>query len=98
MEALMHTTLVVLPEEEWKQMKQAHQEILGLVRDLNNRGLGSIPVRNITAKEFMAAVRIGRTKFDQLVMGSKIRIIKKRRKIYVPISEVERYFNDASIL
>jgi len=45
----------------------------------------------------MAAIRIGRTKFDQLVSGSKIKIIKKRRKIYVPASEVDRYFNDPKI-
>ncbi len=46
----------------------------------------------ITAKEFMSAIRIGRTKFDQLVVANKIRTIKKGRKIYVPIGEVEGYF------
>jgi hypothetical protein len=56
-----------------------------------------IPLRHITAKEFMAAVRICRSKFDQLVGQNKIRIIKKRRKIYVPTSEVDRYFSDPSI-
>jgi len=45
----------------------------------------------------MEAVRIGRTKFDQLVSTGKIRIIKKRRKIYVPVSEVDRYFADPGI-
>jgi hypothetical protein len=56
-----------------------------------------VPLRHITAKEFMVAVRICRTKFDQLVSQNKIRIIKKRRKIYVPTSEVDRYFSDPSI-
>lgn len=45
----------------------------------------------------MDAVQIKRTKFDELVKGSKIKTIKKRRKIYVPVGEVERYFNDSNI-
>jgi hypothetical protein len=57
----------------------------------------TVPLRYITAKEFMAAVRICRSKFDQLVSVNKIRIIRKRRKIYVPTSEVDRYFSDPSI-
>jgi hypothetical protein len=57
----------------------------------------TVPLRHITAKEFMAAVRICRSKFDQLVNENKIRIIRKRRKIYVPTSEVDRYFSDPSI-
>lgn len=57
-----------------------------------------IPVKNITAIEFMKAVRICRTKFDKLARGNKIRIIKKQRKIYVPMSEIDRYFNDPTIL
>lgn len=57
----------------------------------------TIPVNNITAVEFMAAVRIKRTKFDRLVAANKIKTIKKKRKIYVPVSEVDRYFRDPSI-
>jgi hypothetical protein len=45
----------------------------------------------------MKAVRICRSKFDKLVASSKIKIVKKKRKIYVPLSEVDRYFLDASI-
>ena len=90
-------TLVVIPEVEWHDLRMKQQEILDLIRELKLKGPGGIPINNITAKEFMAAVRIGRTKFDQLVLTSKIQIIKKRRKIYVPLSEVERYFADPTI-
>ncbi|GAC1430525.1 MAG: hypothetical protein NVSMB7_06840 [Chitinophagaceae bacterium] len=45
----------------------------------------------------MAAVRIRRTKFDELVKDGKIRVIKKLRKIYVPVEEVDRYFSDPSV-
>jgi len=46
----------------------------------------------------MEAVKIKRTKFDQLVQTKKIKIIKKLRKIYVPVTEIDRYFNDSTIL
>jgi hypothetical protein len=55
-----------------------------------------IPTRYITAKEFMATVRICRSNFDRLVAGNKIKTIKKGRKIYVPVGETERYFEDIS--
>lgn len=51
----------------------------------------------ITAAEFMGAVKIKRWKFDQLIAGNKIKVIKKKRKIYVLATEVERYFMDPDI-
>jgi len=45
----------------------------------------------------MKVVRMCRSKFDQLVIAGKIKTIKKRRKIYVPVSEIDRYFSDPSI-
>ena len=94
---LQGVTLVMIPEAELASIKKAQQEILQYLKELHAKGPGGLPVKNITAKEFMAAVRIGRTKFDQLVQYNKIRVIKKRRKIYVPVGEVDRYFNDAAI-
>jgi hypothetical protein len=91
-------TLVMIPKEAWTDLVAIQQDILRKVQELSAKEKGTVPVRYITAKEFMAAVRIGRTKFDQLVQTSKIRTTKKRRKIYVPVSEVERYFTDGSIL
>ena len=94
---LQDVRLVMIPENELVSIKSIQQEILQQLRDLHAKGPGGLPVKNITAKEFMAAVRIGRTKFDQLVQYNKIRVIKKRRKIYVPIAEVDRYFSDSAI-
>lgn len=94
---LQGVTLVMIPEEELAFIKNIQQEILRQLKESHSKEPGGILVKNITAKEFMAAVRIGRTKFDQLVSTSKIRIIKKRRKIYVPVSEVDRYFTDPGI-
>lgn len=90
--------LVVLPDEEWIQFKSNQNEILALLKELKvNLKISSIPIGYITANEFMEAVRIKRTKFDQLVLASKIRTIKKRRKVYVPVTEIDRYFKDSTI-
>ena len=91
METLVN--VVVVPEADWQKLLQGQAELLRLVQELK----GTIPVTAaivpfITAMEFMQAVRIGRTKFDQLVAANKIRTIKKDRKIYVPVGEVEKYF------
>ncbi len=85
--------VLVIPETEWKKLIERQDAILQLLKDLAGRDTsGGKVVPFITAVEFMTAVRIGRTKFDQLVAESKVRTIKKGRKIYVPIGEVERYF------
>lgn len=90
-------TLVMIPQEELADLRSAQQEILQQLKELNTRGPTGLPIKHITAKEFMNAVRIKRTKFDQLVISNKIKTIKKRRKIYVPLSEVDRYFTDSTI-
>ena len=91
METLVN--IVVVPEAEWQKLLQGQAELLRMVQELKGRvsATGAV-VPYITAMEFMQAVRIGRTKFDQLVAANKIRTIKKDRKIYVPVGEVERYF------
>lgn len=91
-------TIVLIPGEEWAQLKGTMEKILATLEQLQPGKQASKTEGFITAKEFMAAVRIGRTKFDQLVAAGKIQTIKKLRKIYVPVKEVSRYFSDPSIL
>ncbi len=96
---LQGVTLVMIPQEEWNSFKSMQVEILQQLKELrSSKETVSVPLKHITAKEFMDAVRMKRTKFDQLVQTNKIRVIKKRRKIYVPVGEVERYFSDRTIL
>lgn len=90
--------LVLIPGEEWAQLKGTMEKILVTLEQLQPGKQASKKEEFVTAKEFMAAVRIGRTKFDQLVAAGKIQTIKKLRKIYVPVKEVSRYFSDPSIL
>ena len=94
---MQRMNLVMIPQEELSNLQLTQQEILKQLQNLQLSTSPTVPIRHITAKEFMTAVRICRSKFDQLVNQNKIRIIKKRRKIYVPISEVDRYFADPSI-
>ena len=94
---MQRMNLVMIPQEELSNLQLTQQEILKQLQNLQLSTSPIVPLRHITAKEFMAAVRICRSKFDQLVGQNKIRIIKKRRKIYVPTSEVDRYFSDPSI-
>ncbi len=94
----IYMNLVVLPEEEWNQLRIGQNEILELLKNIRfDSRKPTHPFGYMTAIEFMEAVRIRRTKFDQLVQKNRIRIIKKLRKIYVPVSEVDRYFKDSSI-
>lgn len=85
--------IIVMPETEWKKLLTDQAELLRLVREtrLSVPATTSV-VAYITAMEFMQAVRIGRTKIDQLVAQNRVKTIKKGRKIYVPLGEVERYF------
>ena len=91
METLVNVVLV--PDADWQKLLQGQAELLRLVQELKGRlPATAAVVPYITAMEFMQAVRIGRTKFDQLVAANKVKTIKKDRKIYVPVGEVEKYF------
>jgi len=88
--------VIVVPEADWQKLLQGQAELLRLVQELKGRQPATAAVvPYITAMEFMQAVRIGRTKFDQLVAANKVKTIKKDRKIYVPVGEVERYFKES---
>jgi hypothetical protein len=100
MEMKRETILVMIPVEEWDSLKAVQMKILDRLDQINVERPPVKPVLPgyLTAIEFMNAVHIRRSKFDQLVTGNKIKTIKKKRKIYVPASEVERFFSDSSIL
>jgi len=94
---LQGVTLFMIPAEELAVLRSSQQEILQQLKQLNNKATNGLSVEYITAKEFMKAVYIGRTKFDQLVNNNKIKVIKKRRKIYVSVNEIKRFFNDPTV-
>jgi hypothetical protein len=87
--------LVLIPEQELKQIKEIQGKILEKLENLQPRENNQSAY--ITAIEFMEAVRIRRTKFDHLVATNQIKTLKKSRKIYVPTSEISKFFSDPSI-
>ena len=91
------TSLVMIPETELQSLKTTQLEILQHLKTLQAGNRKNAEADHVTAIEFMAAVRICRSKFDQLVNTGKLKSIKKMRKIYVPVSEIERYFKDPAI-
>ena len=92
---LQGAVLVMIPEAELNLLKSSLQGIQQRLDEL--KGTRQPAVKFITAMEFMTAVRIRRTKFDELVKFGRIKAVKKSRKIYVPVEEVDRYFNDSSV-
>ena len=92
---LQGAVLVMIPEVELNMLKTSLHDIQQQLQDL--KGNRQTAVKFMTAIEFMAAVRIRRTKFDELVKFGRIKAIKKSRKIYVPVEEVDRYFSDSSV-
>ncbi|MCS3801004.1 hypothetical protein [Niastella sp. OAS944] len=94
------TIVLMIPAEDLNLIKTQQQIIIDRLNVLTTQPVQyktDIPENYVTAIEFMDAVRIRRSKFDELVGASKIKTIKKKRKIYVPVSEIERYFKDPSI-
>jgi hypothetical protein len=92
-----NVTLVMIPKNVWEAVVNFQQVILHEIHEIKNQESPNVKIKNISAMEYMKAIGVKRTKFDQLVSENKIKIIKKRRKIYVPVTEVDRYFNDDTI-
>ena len=91
------TIYVILPREQLNTILLNQQKILDRLSVLHSTRERGAPIKHVTAIEFMESVKICRAKFDQLVRHNKIKTIKKKRKIYVPTSEVDRYFSDPDI-
>ena len=89
--------MVMIPEEEWNAFKLIQEEMHRFIKNASDNKADVLGSNYIIAKEFMAAVKIKRSRFNKLVNTNKIKAIKKGRRIYVPLTEVERYFSDRSI-
>ena len=85
----------MIPVEELTQIKSTQQKILSTLENLQVKESKLSPY--ITAIEFMSAVRIRRSRFTDLVATNQIKTIKKSRKIYVHVDEIENYFKNEKI-
>lgn len=90
---------VSMIRQELDVIKQGNAQILEKLvtaKSMVHPG-GIVSSGYISALDYMKAVGIKRWKFDQLISENKIRTIKKKRKIYVPVGEVDRFFKDPGI-
>jgi hypothetical protein len=94
------TSFVLVPQADLDILKATQLQILEVLKTLQlvSSKASPPPPAYLTAVEFMRAVKICRSKFDQLAATGKVKVIKKKRKLYVPLSEVERYFTDPSVV
>lgn len=98
MENFAGQILILIPKEELDQIKNNQQQIIELLKQAGQASKGGPRYAEyISAEEFMQECNIKRWKFDQLIAGNLIKTLKKKRKIYVPISEVARFFKDSNI-
>jgi DNA invertase Pin-like site-specific DNA recombinase len=98
MENFAGQILMLIPKEELDLIKSNQQQIIELLKQAGQATNGGPRYAEyISAEEFMKECNIKRWKFDQLIAGNLIKTLKKKRKIYVPISEISRYFRDSNI-
>jgi hypothetical protein len=91
----LNENFFLVRHQEIEIIKRYQLDILQKLDDLNKKekNWNVLISPYVTAIEFMQAVRIRRWKFNCLVKSGKIMTIKKKRKIYVPKGEIERYFS-----
>ena len=88
-------SFLLIGRAEIEAIKSCQLDILKKLNELNktHKNQSDLDSPYITALEFMKAVRIRRWKFNCLVKSEKIMTMKKKRKIYVPKGEIDRYFS-----
>tara|TARA_R110001592_G_scaffold269436_2_gene535779 strand:+ start:329 stop:589 length:261 start_codon:yes stop_codon:yes gene_type:complete len=82
-------SIIILTEESLEGILKGQKEIISKINEL--QGLKR-DTEYLTTQEFMQRVKIGRSKFDQLLAENEINYVRKGRKIYILSSEVDRYF------
>jgi hypothetical protein len=91
--------VVIMPVEQLKQMIESCFQPLRaeIQKAKEGRTDSAIRLEYLTSQEFMEATKIRRSKMEHLIKTNQIKSIKKSRKIYIPASEIERYFSDPTI-
>jgi hypothetical protein len=90
----LNENFFLIGQHEIEAIKSCQLDILKKLNELDKtyKNQTDLDSPYITALGFMKAVRIRRCKFNCLAKSAKIMTIKKKRKIYVPKGEIERYF------
>lgn len=80
---------IIISEEAYDAILKNQQQILKKLDELIHQKRED---EFLTVKEFLAKIKMGRSKFDQLIADNEINYIRKGRKIYIPAQEVKAYF------
>ena len=98
MNEIPNSPVVIMPVEQLKQMIESCFQPLRAemqkARESRSNNTNVIRSEYLTSQEFMEATKIKRSKFEHLVKTNQIKSIKKIRKLYIPASEIDRYFGD----
>lgn len=89
----MENQYLLIGKSELDELKVGQQKILEVLTS-KQKDTNSDQSEYLTSKEFMERIKIARSKFDELVADGKVKTVRPKggRKIYVPVSEVARYF------
>ena len=80
---------IILPAAVFEEILNKLDQILERLNDLKVLETQS---EYLTAKEFMKKTKMCRTSFDEKRARNEFKVIKKGRKVYIPASEVNRFF------
>lgn len=87
--------VMIMSYEEFEQLKKNQLKILHLIEEkLKFESIKSTKNSTsgyISVQEFCDALSISRCTFDTLREEGQIKVFQKRRRIYIPKEEVERY-------
>ena len=84
------THFIMVPIERFQALEKTQEIILRKIDNL--LGSEKDDPDFLTAKQFMAKTHMCRTTFDELRNSNRINVLKKGRKIFVPATELKRYF------
>jgi len=79
----------IIEESRLQFLENGIEEIKSALKGLNP---GVNYPEYLTVKEFCAAVKIGRSKFDELVANNELEYVRKGRKYYIHVDQVKAYF------
>lgn len=80
--------IIQVPEERLAALEAGQNQIIDALRQFK----AVPPQEYLTVAEFMEACKISRWTFNLLREKNKIKVIQKSRKLYVPATEVNKFF------
>jgi hypothetical protein len=87
---MSETIIFQVPEDRLQKIEANQGKIIDALQNFK----AIPPDEFLTAGEFMARCKISRWTFNQLRSENKIKVIERARKLYVPETEVKRYFTE----